>query len=74
VKMDIEGAELDALAGARALLARQRPRLAISVYHRPEHLWEIPRAILAAQPGYRLFFGHHMPVKWESVIYAVHSE
>jgi FkbM family methyltransferase len=74
VKMDIEGAELDALAGSGILLARHRPRLAISAYHRPEHLWEVPRAILAAQPGYRLFFGHHMPVKWESVFYAVHPE
>jgi len=71
VKMDIEGAELDALAGAGHCLARHRPRLAISAYHRPEHLWEIPRAILAANPGYRLHFGHHMPVKWESVFYAV---
>ena len=71
VKMDIEGAELDALAGAGHCLARHRPRLAISSYHRPEHLWEIPEAILAANPGYRLHFGHHMPVKWESVYYAV---
>lgn len=71
VKMDIEGAELDALAGAGHCLARDRPRLAISAYHRPEHLWEIPAAILAANPGYRLHFGHHMPVKWESVYYAV---
>jgi FkbM family methyltransferase len=71
VKMDIEGAELDALAGARECLVRHRPRLAISAYHRPEHLWEIPRAIHAANPAYRLHFGHHMPVKWESVFYAV---
>jgi hypothetical protein len=69
--MDIEGAELDALAGAGHCLARDRPRLAISAYHRPEHLWEIPAVILAANPGYRLHFGHHMPVKWESVYYAV---
>jgi FkbM family methyltransferase len=71
VKMDIEGAELDALAGARDRLSRQRPRLAISAYHAPEHLWEIPRAIRTANPGYRLHFGHHMPVRWESVFYAV---
>ena len=71
VKMDIEGAEPEALAGAVDCLARHRPRLAISTYHRPEHLWEIPRVILAANPRYRLHFAHHMPVKWESVYYAV---
>lgn len=71
VKMDIEGAEIDALTGARDCLTRHQPRLAISAYHRPEHLWEIPTAILAANPRYRLHFGHHMPVKWESVYYAI---
>lgn len=73
VKMDIEGAEPDALVGARGIIAQHRPRLAVSAYHRAEHLWEIPRLILAAHPGYRLFFGHHMPVKWESVFYAVQA-
>ena len=73
VKMDIEGAEPDALAGASGLIAQHRPRLAVSAYHRAEHLWEIPRLILAAHPGYRLFFGHHVPVKWESVFYAVQA-
>jgi FkbM family methyltransferase len=71
VKMDIEGAELEALAGAQELIASRRPRLAVSAYHRPEHLWEIPQAIMASHSGYRLFFGHHTPVKWESVFYAV---
>lgn len=73
VKMDVEGAELEALAGARGLLAGQRPRLAVSAYHRPEDLWEIPGAIVASHADYRLFFGHHTPVKWESVFYAVPS-
>lgn len=73
VKLDIEGAEPEALQGAGGLIARHRPRLAVSAYHCAEHLWEIPRLILAADPGYRLFFGHHMPVKWESVFYAVQA-
>jgi len=42
IKMDIEGAEYDALLGARQTIARYKPGLAISLYHRPEHLWEIP--------------------------------
>jgi FkbM family methyltransferase len=73
VKMDIEGAELEALSGARGLIAKHHPRLAISTYHCAEHLWEIPRLILEADPCYRIFFGHHMPVRWESVFYAIHT-
>jgi FkbM family methyltransferase len=47
VKMDIEGAELSALDGARRLVEEQRPELAICVYHVPEHLWQIPRLVLS---------------------------
>lgn len=42
IKMDIEGAEVAALWGARRTILEHRPGLAICVYHRPEHLWQIP--------------------------------
>jgi len=45
IKMDIEGAELAALWGARRTIAAHRPGLAICVYHRPEHLWQIPSLV-----------------------------
>lgn len=45
VKMDIEGAEVSALEGARRLIEADRPELAICVYHRPEHLWQIPQLV-----------------------------
>ncbi|MGD9602995.1 MAG: FkbM family methyltransferase [Gammaproteobacteria bacterium] len=70
IKMDIEGAEVAALTAAHGVLAELRPRLAISAYHKPEHLWEIPQAVLAANPTYKLAFGHHTPITWESVFYA----
>lgn len=41
IKMDIEGAEPEALQGARALLAGGCA-LAISAYHHPTHLWTLP--------------------------------
>jgi len=42
VKFDIEGAELDALHGARGLIGRCKPTLALAAYHRPGDLWELP--------------------------------
>jgi FkbM family methyltransferase len=71
IKMDIEGAELAALDGAARLIATHKPRLAISGYHKPEDLWEIPARIRSLNPGYEILFGHHTPIGWESVFYAV---
>lgn len=70
IKMDIEGAELAALNGGETLIRDQKPRLAISGYHKPEDLWELPQRILEINPGYELSFGHHTPISWESVFYA----
>ena len=42
IKMDIEGAEDTALLGARRTIAEHRPGLAVCVYHRPAHLWQLP--------------------------------
>jgi FkbM family methyltransferase len=52
IKMDIEGAEQNALAGAKETLARWRPRLAISVYHLPEDPARIPEIVRAATQNY----------------------
>lgn len=71
IKMDIEGGELPALEGAAKTISSQKPRLAISAYHKEDDLWEIRKKILSLNPGYQLHFGHHTPVQWESVIYAV---
>jgi FkbM family methyltransferase len=54
VKFDIEGFELPALAGARSLLRTRRPTLAVSAYHRPGDLWEIPLYLHDLDIGYRL--------------------
>ncbi len=71
IKMDIEGAEMKALAGASSVIREFKPRLAISGYHKPKDLWEIPNKLKRLNPGYRIMFGHHTPIEWESVFYAV---
>lgn len=71
IKMDIEGAEPAALRGAEPILVRQKPKLAICVYHRPQHLWEIPLYIKRVVPEYRIYLRHHTPMEYETVCYAV---
>ena len=71
IKMDIEGSELSALHGARATLRAHRPRLAISLYHRPSDLVTIPRFLNDLGLGYRLYLDHHTIQSEETVLYAV---
>jgi FkbM family methyltransferase len=74
IKMDIEGAEMDALAGARRLIGKSRPILAISAYHRPDHLWRIPLLIGSISKEYSIFMRPHNEEGWDLVCYAVPRE
>lgn len=74
IKLDIEGAELSALAGMAKTIERCRPRLAISAYHKPDDLWEIARTATQIVPAARLFLRQHAGSGFESVIYALPEE
>lgn len=52
IKMDIEGAEKQALAGARNTLQRFKPRLAIATEHLPDDVVKIPETIKGIVPDY----------------------
>jgi FkbM family methyltransferase len=41
LKLDIEGAEKAAIQGSTETIQRWKPGLAVSVYHKPQDLWEI---------------------------------
>lgn len=71
IKMDIEGAEPDALLGARKTIETSRPGLAISLYHHPAHLWQIPLLIDSWQLNYSLFIRQHAYNTYELVLYAI---
>ncbi len=71
LKMDIEGAELDALEGACALIRNASPVLAVCVYHTPEHIWRIPLRLHQLQPAYRLFLRAYCADGLDLVCYAV---
>jgi FkbM family methyltransferase len=57
IKMDVEGAEVKALAGARQTLVRFKPRLSITTEHQPQDEFTIPRAVREARADYRMECG-----------------
>lgn len=71
IKMDIEGAEPDALSGAREILHSHAPVLAIAAYHLQDHLWTLPALIHSLNPDYRIFLRPHIQLVEDLVCYAV---
>lgn len=70
IKMDVEGSELQALKGAIKTIRSNRPRLAISIYHTPEDIIELPAYLLEILPDYKFYMRHYNSNMWETVLYA----
>jgi FkbM family methyltransferase len=72
IALDVEGGELAAIRGAKGIIAGQKPKLAISAYHRPEDIWEIPLLVKEYNPGYKFYLRHyHLLDALETVMYAL---
>jgi FkbM family methyltransferase len=71
LKLDVEGAERAALAGAKASITQHRPQVAACVYHEPNDLWEIPQRLAALLPNSRFYLRQHGFDGWETVVYVV---
>ena len=74
IKMDIEGAELEALQGALTCLKRDRPQLAICLYHRLEHLFKIPLLLDDVLTDYCYYLENYQDDLTEIVLYAIPRE
>lgn len=74
IKMDIEGAELQALIGGMHTIIRNKPKLAISLYHKRDDMFKIPLLIHNFCPAYRLYIRHHCTTFSETVLYAICPE
>lgn len=75
IKMDIEGAEINALKGAKNIIKSQQPKLAICVYHHFEDLWEIPLLIQTLSSNYQLHLRHYTAAEFGSTVcYAISAQ
>lgn len=71
IKLDVEGAELEALRGAQEMIRQYHPKLAVSIYHKKEDIWEIPAYILSLSEDYRFYIRHYQFSENETILYAV---
>ena len=74
IKMDIEGAEYEALLGAKETIKRFKPKLMISVYHKKDDLYTIPTLIKSMSEDYDFYFDYYTDIGWEAILYAKHKE
>jgi len=71
VKIDVEGYEPNVLLGAKELIKKQKPKMAVCIYHRPEHLWKLILQIAEYNPSYSFYLGHYEPEIYGTVLYCV---
>ena len=69
IKLDIEGAEQDAIDGAKETIKQYKPILAICIYHKAEDWYKIPQKVLAVESAYDIYLRHYMEGIFESVMY-----
>ena len=72
--MDIENAEQEALKGAEKTILRDRPQLAISIYHSDAQFFEIPIYLKEFLTDYEFRLGHYRDAVGETVLYAIPKE
>ncbi len=71
IKMDIEGAEVQAIEGLRDTLSKYKPKLAVCLYHHLADLWNIPILLHSINSSYRFKIAHHSYWVTETVLYAI---
>ena len=59
IKMDVEGNELKAIEGGRAVITTAKPKMHIACYHTSYDLFEIPLKIKELAGDYKIYLRHH---------------
>lgn len=72
VKMDVEGAEKEALLGMHNILKNKKPSLSIAAYHRSEDLNVLIPLIKSINPEYKIHLRHHPYIPaWDTNLYCI---
>jgi len=71
IKLDIEGAEIEAINGAIATIKKFKPKMAVCIYHNQSDFIEIPKLALKLNPGYKIYVRHYTQGVFETVMYFV---
>lgn len=71
IKMDIEGEESNAIAGAKRHILEEKPICAICLYHKMQDIWKLPLQIMKINPDYKLYLRHYMENYMETVAYFI---
>jgi len=71
MKLDIEGAECKALEGARKTIIKNRPALAVCIYHNQKDFLKVPVLALSFNPAYKIYLRHYTQGVFETVMYFV---
>ena len=74
LKLDVEGAEEGAIAGAARHIRDDSPMLAIAVYHKAEDIWSLTQQILSINPNYVFYLRHYTQFAYETVLYGLHRD
>ena len=71
IKMDIEGAEYDALLGAKQLIKKYKPTLAVCIYHKRDDYFKILKLIHRLNSDYKFYIRQYSLTDNETILYAV---
>ncbi len=72
IKMDVEGAEREALLGSSRTIGRYAPKLMVSLYHRNEDIFSLPLLIKKLRPEYKFYIRHQLYIPaWETNLYCI---
>ena len=66
IKMDVEGAEKQALLGLKEHILRNKPKMFIAAYHYDNDFFKLPELIWQLRPDYKIYLRKHPYVPaWE---------
>lgn len=74
IKIDVEGQEIEVLKGMKNTISRNRPLMAVAVYHKLRDIIDIPLFILENFNSYRFILRQHRHFGLETILYCVPGE